>query len=411
MKALFIHHHFPGPFRHLAVRLASLPGVTVLFLSERGRREVRLPKVRRLGIAGPSTPPEGEEADREMASAMRRGANTANALLRLRRDGFIPDLIYAGAGFGNSLYVRDIFPESCYAVHADWFHRINGPHTFFTKGAPRPPVDFAPGRIRNLFQFNALAECDLAVTSTEWQRSQYPEGLAERIHVMHEGVDADFFSPLPGEKFAIPECDLSHAAELVTFSGRGTLRGLPQVCRAAPRILAERPQCHLLFMISTPGQPREKTVTVLPEPLSALLAFLRREQPEAVSRVHVCGFLPPDAYRSLLRASTVHVYMTAPFFLSLGLLEAMSCGCVVVGSDTEPVREVVRHGSNGFLCDFWDSAGLSERVVSLLEHKGGLQPMRDAARETVLSAYDTRKLLPAHLKLLSETMSRHKADT
>lgn len=94
------------------------------------------------------------------------------------------------------------------------------------------------------------------------------------------------------------------------------------------------------------------------------------------SAVKCCLFRPrrvPDLlgpcslneYRRMLRASTVHVYLTAPYALSTGILEAMSCGVLVVGSDTAPVREVLRHGSNGFLCDFWDAQAMSETVASV----------------------------------------------
>lgn len=81
-------------------------------------------------------------------------------------------------------------------------------------------MEFAQSRVRNLCQLNALAECDLAVTATSWQKKQYPQQIAKDIHVIHEGVDTDFFSPKP-ERFRIEGCDLSTVKELVTFSGRG----------------------------------------------------------------------------------------------------------------------------------------------------------------------------------------------
>lgn len=127
-----------------------------------------------------------------------------------------------------------------------------GPITpFLRKGRPRPAVEFAQSRVRNLCQLNALAECDLAVTATSWQKKQYPQQIAKDIHVIHEGVDTDFFSPKP-ERFRIEGCDLSTVKELVTFSGRGLepFRGFPQFYRSLPRLLAARPECHVLIMAS-----------------------------------------------------------------------------------------------------------------------------------------------------------------
>src|SRR6185503_6441935 len=68
-----------------------------------------------------------------------------------------------------------------------------------------------------------------------------------------------------------------------------------------------------------------------------------------LSRVRFAGRVPFDQYVALLRQSSAHVYLTYPFVLSWSLLEAMSLGCLVVGSDTGPVTEVIEDGVNGYL--------------------------------------------------------------
>ena len=408
MRILFIHPGFPGPFRHMALALGALKDMSVLFLSERRRKGVRLPGVRRLSVTGVDDADGEDDAEREMRMALRRGANTANAMLRLRHDGFVPDIIYAASGMGCGLYARDIFPGAFYAVYADWFYTRGPNHTFFNRGKPRPPVDFAPCRIRNLCQLNALAECDFAATSTHWQKKQYPDRLANLIRVIHEGVDTSFFSPNPDEKFVAEGCDLSHVRELVTFSGRSIepFRGFPQFYRCLPRLLAARPQCHVLIMVP---ERAEGNANGDANELSSSLAALRAEIPVDEKRVHFLGFRPYEEYRRLLRASTVHVYLTAPFSLSSGLFEALSCGCLVVGSDTEPVRELIRDGENGFLRDFWDTDGLADTVAELLENPRRFDPVRKAARRTILQNYDRNILTPLHLKMLDESWRRWRA--
>lgn len=392
MRILFLHHTFPGPFRYLAARLGMLPDTEVVFLSERSRRDVRIPGVRQVTVSGIQPVAVADRTERELMQLLRYGSRFANALLKLRQDGFEPDIVYAHPRWGCSFFVQDVFPEAFHAVYAEWYYTKGSNYTFFTHGAPRPGVEFAQSRIRNLSQLNALAECQLAVTSTKWQRAQYPAPLAERIHVVHEGVDTDFFSPKAGERFRIEGCDLSAAKELVTFSGRGLepFRGFPQFYRSLPRLLAARPECHVLIMASE-RQGGDESVS---------LEGLRREVPVDPRRVHFVGFRPYEEYRRLLRASTVHVYFTAPFALSAGLFESMSCGCLLVSSDTEPVREVVRHGENGFLCDFWDHDMLADMTAELLARAPAMDSVRAAARERILEAYNLKVQIPRHMDVL-----------
>jgi glycosyltransferase involved in cell wall biosynthesis len=99
----------------------------------------------------------------------------------------------------------------------------------------------------------------------------------------------------------------------------------------------------------------------------------------------------------MLRASTVHVYLTAPHALSSGFLEAMACGALVVGSDTEPVREVLEHGKNGFLCDYENPDSIAETVTGVLERMPKLAFLREEARQLVIKNYNaalqTRRLI------------------
>ena len=98
-----------------------------------------------------------------------------------------------------------------------------------------------------------------------------------------------------------------------------------------------------------------------------------------------------------------HVYLSYPFVLSWSLLEAMSLGCLVVGSGTAPVREVIRDGETGLLADFFDVEGLSARLIQALERPGEHVAIREAARAHVVAHYDLERVcLPAHLRLIDE---------
>jgi glycosyltransferase involved in cell wall biosynthesis len=92
--------------------------------------------------------------------------------------------------------------------------------------------------------------------------------------------------------------------------------------------------------------------------------------------------------------------------LSWSLLEAMAAGCLVVGSRTAPVEEVMRDGENGLLIDFFSPEAIAERVDHALTHQTDLAPLRERARQSVVERFDLRRIcLPAQLKLINGVRS------
>ena len=77
------------------------------------------------------------------------------------------------------------------------------------------------------------------------------------------------------------------------------------------------------------------------------------------ARIHFLGLVDYKQFQALLQVSRVHVYLTYPFVLSWSLLEAMSIGCSVVASDTQPVHEVIKNNETGRLFDFFDPSALA----------------------------------------------------
>ena len=108
-------------------------------------------------------------------------------------------------------------------------------------------------------------------------------------------------------------------------------------------------------------------------------------------------------FLGVLQVSRVHVYLTYPFVLSWSMLEAMAAGCLVVGSRTAPVEEVIRDGENGILVDFFKPAEIAERVIEGLAEPDAFTAPRENARRTIVERYDLKRVcLPAQVRLLEE---------
>ncbi len=99
------------------------------------------------------------------------------------------------------------------------------------------------------------------------------------------------------------------------------------------------------------------------------------------ARTHFLGRVPKPHYLRVLQVSAAHVYLTYPFVLSWSLLEAMACGVPLVASNTAPVREVLRHGANAHLVEFFDADAVAQAV---LDH------LRDGAERAALRAQARR---------------------
>ena len=107
-----------------------------------------------------------------------------------------------------------------------------------------------------------------------------------------------------------------------------------------------------------------------------------------------------EQFLQLLQLSKAHVYLTYPFVLSWSLLEAMSTQCAIVGSATAPVQEVIKHGHNGLLIDFFDHQGLAESVAELLNNRDLAETLGRNARQTILKNYSLQQCVPRQLALM-----------
>src|SRR5262249_48762184 len=123
-----------------------------------------------------------------------------------------------------------------------------------------------------------------------------------------------------------------------------------------------------------------------------------------LSRFVFTGLLPTAALVQLFAVTDVHIYLTVPFVLSWSLMDALACGATVLASDTAPVREMVRHGYNGLLTDFFDVEGLADAAGRVLDAPQEYKPMGQAGVEMIRERYSLEVCLRRMLDLYEDAI-------
>ncbi|MDE2405587.1 MAG: glycosyltransferase [Sphingomonadales bacterium] len=402
---VFIHQNMPGQFRHLAPALAQDRRLRVFFVTR--RTGVQLPNVRTVLYPDPDCGERSTEPfARPMEVAARFGHAVARVCLDLRAQGVRPRLVIVHPGWGEGLLLRDIWPDARILSYAEFYYQPQGADIGFDPLFPVTAQGLATARMMNGPLLLSHAAADLLLAPTHWQKHRHPDFLHDRIEVVFDGIDTARVFPDPGARFTLPDGRvLDGGGEVITYVARNLEphRGYHVFLRALPRLLAARPRAQVVIVggveVSYSPLPRDGHANWR----EALAAEV--DLGADAARVHHVGKLPYADYLSLLRISAVHVYLTFPFVLSWSCLEAMAAGCLLVASDTAPVREVVEDGVNGRLFPFHDGEAMVGTIVAALEDRAAGDRLRAAARATVAERYALRDCLPRQLRLVERLLA------
>lgn len=400
---LFVHRYFPGQFRLLSAYLAERHRVVAL-------RDAQFDEAVPAGLhclSYQAAPASGSTHRyvRSLEGAVRRGQAVARAALALRSRGFRPRIIFAHPGWGEALYLKDVFPDAKLVGLFEFFYRAEGADVGFDPEFPARLDDRLRLRTRNAVNLMSLEACDWGVSPTVWQRNLHPVAFWPRLSVIHDGIDTDRVRPDLSARLVTPTGEtLSLDDEVVTYVARDLepYRGFHSFMRALPLILSRRPRARVVIVggDGTSYGPPPAAAACWREHLLAELGS-RLD----LSRVIFLGRVPYDTYLRVLQISSVHVYLTYPFVLSWSCLEAMAAGCAVVGSATAPVEEVIVDGVNGLLVDFFSPRAIADAVASVLDHPDRMAAMRAAARRTIVDRYDFHRVcLPRYLALVDRLL-------
>ncbi|TAN49252.1 MAG: glycosyltransferase [Methylococcaceae bacterium] len=397
MKILFVHQNFPGQFKHLAPALAADTANEVVAFTMRKDAPASWQGVRQISYqASKGTTPNVHPWVSDFETKTIRGEAAFRKALELKASGFSPDVIIAHPGWGESLFLKYVWPDAKLGIYCEFYYHPHGADVGFDPEFPaKDPGDICRLRLKNINNLLHFDMADAGISPTHWQASTFPEPFRSKISVIHDGIDSKTLAPNPKVSLTLNnKLVLTRKDEVITFVNRNLepYRGYHTFMRALPDILARRPKARVLIVggddVSYGARPADgqKWKNIF------LNEVKDRIPSENMARVHFLGNIPYQQFIPLLQLSSLHVYLTYPFVLSWSLLEAMNVGCAIVASDTAPLQEVITHNETGLLTSFFDPQALAETVVTLMGQPEERARLGANARVFAAQRYDLAKV-------------------
>jgi len=403
MNILFIHQNFPGQFKHLAPALVKAGHtVTALILAKTEAKQWNGVRLVSYGL-NRGNAKEAHPWTVDFESKVIRGEACLKAALALKDQGYTPEVIVAHPGWGESLFLKEVWPEAKLKLYCEFFYHARGADVGFDpEFSANDPADAGRVTLKNANMLLQFQSADAGLSPTHWQASTFPQHIRDKITVIHDGIDTAVLQPNPKVQFTLDSGRvLTRDDEVITFVNRALepYRGFHTFMRSLPTLLTARSNAQVLIVgkegVSYGAQPPngKSWKTIFSEEVLPQLTPQQRE------RIHFLGTIDYPRFINLLQVSRVHVYLTYPFVLSWSLLEAMSVGCSIVASDTQPLHEAIKHNDTGLLVDFFDHDALADSVTLLLDDEDTRVRLGKAARKFAIENYDLKSVcLPKQFK-------------
>lgn len=411
MKILFVHQNFPGQYRELFRWLVAQGGHDIVCLTQRQKVD----QVKGARIVSYKT--HHRPADKAYVLSKYWEENCGNGIAvalacrTLEAQGFRPDIVLGHVGWGELTFLKQVWPDVPIIGYFEYFFLAKGGSVGFDPEFPAS--DHAPFimHARNAVNFANLQTVDLGHSPTRWQRDTFPDSFHKKIYVRHDGIRTDLLRPDPTASVPLSRLKRNVTAqdEIFTYMARNMepTRGFHSFMRALPRILDARPNARALIIGGS-----DTSYGKASDAQGGYRAEMEKEVGHLIDwdRVHFLGKVPYDAYQRIIQISRCHIYLTVPFVLSWSFLESMSMGATIVASDTAPVREVMTHGENGLLVDFFDPDALADQVAEVLAQPDDFAHLGQAARATIVERYDfNARCLPDHIARINSLVPSAKA--
>lgn len=174
MQILFIHQNFPGQFSHLAKHLAQDLNYQVKAICQSSAPKLKgIETFEYIPSRKPS--PNSHHYNRGLEAHTLNGQAVLNILLKLKVSGYQPDIVVAHTGWGEALYVKDVFPQTKLIGFFEFYYKAYGLDTDFDPEFPQTLDDVLRIRNKNTTHLLSLEAVDAGVCPTQWQKDTHPK--------------------------------------------------------------------------------------------------------------------------------------------------------------------------------------------------------------------------------------------
>ncbi len=401
MHILFIHKNFPAQFGHIAASLAKRPGITCTVVSEVEPHNAPSFDLIQYQPHGGTTA-KTHYCCRTFENQIRASHGLYETLKS--RAGLRPDLIVSHSGFVSPLFLRNLY-ECPVINYFEYFYRIHGADLEFRAEFPVGELQLMRAQARNAMLLLDLENCDAGYAPTHWQRSCFPKVYRPKIRQIFDGIDTNVWKPRPDQTRRFNDHSIPDNVRVVTYVSRGleSMRGFDIFMKVAKRLCDSRDD--VLFLVI--GDERTNygdESTVIGK--QSFKQWVLAQDAYDLSKIRFLGRVPPPELAQILAFTDLHIYLTVPFVLSWSLMNAMASGATVLASAAPPVQEVILHGQNGLLADFYDIDRFVELATEVLNDPHAYRQLGEAAHQLITDKYSVEQCLPKLVEFYREVCSR-----
>jgi len=293
--------------------------------------------------------------------------------------------------------IRKIAPDILHAHYAGkdgFIGALSGFHPFVLTAWGSDILFTAKSRIKGAFVKFALNKADLITCDAEHMKKAMKQlGVsAEKIKIIHFGIETEKFSPGVKNERLIKELGLSGYHSVISLRNLDPVYDLESLIKSIPLILKEIPKTK--FVIAGTG-PQEKMLKKLAYSLKVL------EMTQFVGRI------PNDDIPKYLRTADIYVSTSlSDAGIAASTAEAMACGLPVVITGSGENRKWVNDGKNGFVVPLKNPELLAEKIIYLLKDEDRRVKFGEFSREIIKERNDYYREM-SRMKKIYEKMLKN----